>query len=330
MRMIQTLAFWGIISLLGIAPLRAETFSMTPEDAQHAAYMQVINKNCDISPNKNGQKFWATIRQRAGVKTTKVGVRKKQLPSGNVDHVSVYETTGFDKVYKIFGPIAEPLWDKSCKALYKDAQAKGIWQIYYSHISFKNGKIQKPKKPPHYLVRVNGKIYASVNPDGVITYAKGRDTLYHKAMVRYKIAVGDLEVMGKPSTSSRRTALNKRYTSEEVQLIAFADILGRQCQLKMTTSARKIYREIQMRSVTFGEKNLNFIEREYYRLRAADHNPLVYKTFSIGGRTTYNHRPGDGLHLLVNDVINGIYQLPCEAIIKRAKARNIYAKLYRE
>ena len=316
------------VLLLGAMPARANDFAMSPQEKQHAAYMQVINKNCDITHNKTGKDFWANIRKRAGVKTKKVGVRKKQLPSGNVDHVSVYKTTGFDKVYDAIGPIADPLWDKSCKALYKDAQSKGLWQIYYPPISFKNGKIQKPKKPPHYLVRVDGKIYASVNPDGVITYAKDRDTLYHKAMVRYKIAIGDLEIMGKPPSSSKRSALKNRYTQHEIQLIAFADILGQQCKLKMTKTARKTYRDIKMRSVEYGEKDLNVIQREYYRLRAADHNPLVYKIFSIGGRDTYDHRPGDGLHLLVNDVINGIYRQPCDAIIKQAKSRNIYETLY--
>ena len=327
---IQRFMLFCIVSLLGMAPSLAETFTMLPKERQHAAYMKVINKNCDITYNKKGQQFWADIRKRAGVKTTKVGVRKKQLPSGNVDHVSVYETTGFDKVYGLIGPIANPMWDKSCKALYKDAHAKGIWQAYYPHISFKNGKIQKPKKPPHHLVRVNGKIYASINPDGVITYAKNRDTLYHKALVKYKIAIGDLEVMGKPSSSSKRSALKNRYTQQEIQLIAFGDILAKQCNLKMTETARQTYRDIKMRSVEYGEKNLNIFQREYYRLRAADHNPLVYKKFSIGGRTTYDHRPGDGLHLLVNDVINGIYRQPCDAIIKQAKSRNIYSKLYGE
>lgn len=328
MKILQQFAFFSFVILLGSTPSLAEKFTMSPEEKLHAAYMKVINKNCDIKHNKKGHRFWADIRKRAGVKTKKVGVRKKQLPSGNVDHVSVYETTGYGKVYDAIGSISNPLWEKSCKALYKDAQSKGIWQIYYPHISFKNGKIQKPKKPPHYLVRVDGKIYASINPDGVITYAKNRDTLYHKAMVKYKIAIGDLEIMGKPSTSTKRSKLKKRYTQHEIQLIAFADILGQQCNLKMTATARKTYNDIKMRSVEYGEKNLNFFQREYYRLRAADHNPLVYEKFSIGRRTTYDHRPGDGLHLLVNDAINSIYRLSCDEIIKRAKNRNIYSKLY--
>ena len=328
MKIIPRFVTYGFVILLGAVPALANGFAMSPQEKQHAAYMKVINKNCDITYNKIGKDFWADIRKRAGVKTKKVGVRKKQLPSGNVDHVSVYKTTGFDKVHNAFGPIANPLWDKSCKALYEDAQSKGLWQIYYPHISFKNGKIQKPNKQPHYLVRVDGKIFASVNPDGEITYAKNRDTLYHKAMVRYKIAIGDLEVMGKPSTSSKRSALKKRYTQQEIQLIAFADILGQQCKLKMTKTARKTYNDIKMRSVEYGEKKLNFIQREYYRIRAANHNPLFYKVFSIGGRDTYNLRPGDGLHLLVNDVMNGIYQQPCDEIIRQAKSLNIYRKLY--
>ena len=309
-----------------MAENKSGKFSMTSDEKLHAAYLKVISKKCDIKHNKAGRKFWSYIRKRAGVKTKKVGVKKKQLPSGNVDHISVYETTGFDKVYDAFGPIATPLRKKSCKALYEDAQARGIWQLYYPTVSFKNGKIQKPKKPPHYLVRYDGKIYASINPDGVITYARGRDTLWHKAVVKYKIATGDLEVMGKPSP--RRSKLKKRYTQHEIQLIAYGDILGRNCKLKMTKEARETYNKIKLRSIEHGEKNLNFLEKQYYRLRAADHNPLYYETFSIGRGTTYNQRPGDGLHLLVNDMVNSIYQLPCDEIIKRAKNSNIYTKLY--
>ena len=122
--------------------------------------------------------------------------------------------------------------------------------------------------------------------------------------------------------------VRERYTPFEVRMLAYADILGQQCGLKMTKKARTRYNKIIIRSIEYGEENLNIFDKYYYRLRAAEHNPIFYVKSKRGSRTTYQKRLGDGLHLLVNEVINGIYRLPCKEIIKRAKRGNIYKTLY--
>ena len=109
-----------------MAENKSGKFSMTSDEKLHAAYLKVISKKCDISIIKRGESFGLIFANVLVVKTKKVGVKKKQLPSGNVDHISVYETTGFDKVYDAFGPIATPLRKKSCKALYEDARARDL------------------------------------------------------------------------------------------------------------------------------------------------------------------------------------------------------------
>ena len=314
------------ILICGLSAARAQAPILSEEEKITAAYIEVVRNKCDVKTTKAGDKFWMALRKRFGVKTIKVGVRKKPLPSGNVDHVSVYETTGLDKLRDAYRKQSKALRKKNCKTLYEEAQKLGIWQRYLPEVSFKNGKIEKPKKPPQYVVKVRGKIYAVINPDGYITYAKGRDSWWHKAVVQYKIITGDLEIFGKPS--QQRAALRKRYQQDEVQLLAYGDILGRQCRLKMTPSARERYDAILMRSITHGEKSLNVFKKHYYRWRAADHNPLFYKLVSFGKGDSYRMRPGDGLHHLVNEVVNGIYQLPCDKIIARAKNNNIYAALY--
>ena len=300
---------------------------MSEVEKLQAAYLYVISDKCSIKQNEEGRKFWAKIRKRAGVKTVKTGTRKKTLASGNVDHVSVYQTTGFDKVFKAFEPQARPLRKQSCKALYDKAVSLRIWQTYFPAVTFKNGTIQKPKKPPQKVVKMDGKIYALINPDGVITYAKGRDTLWHKAVVQYKILTGDLEIFGAPSQN--RASLKKRYTQKEIQLVAFGTVLGQQCNLKMSKNGRKATDEVIARSIKFGEDKLGFFEKHYIRYRVADHNPLYYVVKKSGNKTTYSQRPGDGLHLLVNDVVNGIYKLPCDEIIRRAKRSALYDMLYR-
>ena len=67
-----------------------------------------------------------------------------------------------------------------------------------------------------------------------------------------------------------------RYTPFEVRMLAYADILGQQCGLKMTKKARTRYNKIIMRSIEYGEENLNIFDKYYYRFRAAEHNPIFF------------------------------------------------------
>ena len=122
--------------------------------------------------------------------------------------------------------------------------------------------------------------------------------------------------------------LKKRYTPHEIRLIAYADILRQQCGMQITKKARKTYDDIIMRSIIHGEEKLNIFEKYYYRFRTADHNPMIYVVKKRGSRTTYARRPGDGLHLLVNDVVKNIYLLPCDKIVKSAKRNRVYKTLY--
>lgn len=176
---------------LWLSPVNA--FEMTPQEKTHASYLRAVSQVCGMPYKDEGNRFWAKIRKRAGVITKKVGVRKKVLPSGNIDHVTVRKTIGFNKIFQQINPTLKPLMKKKCKTLYQEATQLGLWAIYFEPVTFKGNKIQKPKKPPRTMVRVDGKVYAVINSDGVVTFAKGRDTLWHKAIVYYRIAIGDVE-----------------------------------------------------------------------------------------------------------------------------------------
>ncbi|MCE2518007.1 MAG: hypothetical protein J4F41_09340, partial [Alphaproteobacteria bacterium] len=171
-----------------------KTFTMTEREKALAALLQSISQVCNVSTNDTGKAFWRKLRKRAGVKTVKVGTRKKPLPSGNVDHVSVYETRGFEKIQKQIRTLVNPMFEMSCKQLYQEARRARIWDTYYGHVIYKNGKAKMPPKPPRTMVRVDGKVIAVINSDGVITYAKGRDTPANRALVKERIAKGEVEI----------------------------------------------------------------------------------------------------------------------------------------
>lgn len=184
------------LALMLTTPVQAagQAFTMTEREKALAAFLQSISAVCDVSTNAAGKAFWHKLRKRAGVKTVKVGVRKKPLPSGNVDHVSVYETRGFEKIQKQIRRLVNPMFEMSCKQLYREAQRARIWETYYGHVIYKNGKAKMPPKPPRTMVRVDGKVIAVINSDGVITYAKGRDTPANRALVKDRIAKGEVEI----------------------------------------------------------------------------------------------------------------------------------------
>lgn len=138
-----------------------------------------------------------------------------------------------------------------------------------------------------------------------------------------------LLLAGQPAAAFIPKDVRKRYSGHEVRLLAFADILGQKCGLKPTAKARQKYDKVIMRSIRHGEKKLNIFQKYYYRAMTAEHNPRVYVVSKWGRRTTYAQRPGDGLHLLVNEVVKNIYLLPCEKIIKRAKSAKIFDALFK-